>query len=340
MVTRFVPVLTAIILSTMTACSPSGGTSPALPAPQLTPPARANSSGETAVIEVARLITPTVVGISAGAGAGSGVIIRADGVILTNAHVVGNAQQVRVGLADGRQLTGRVLGRDISIDIAVVQVPATNLPVAPLGDSDLLEPGQAAIAIGNPAGFERTVTTGVISGINRALGARLEELIQTDAAINPGNSGGPLLDSSGRVVGINTAVLRGAGNFVGLGFAVPINLARDIAEQLLTTGTIRRAFLGVSYQEITPEIARRFNIPVQQGLLLMAVGPASPAGEAGLQQGDVITQVDQTVITRGGDLRRILRERDAGEVILISGTRRDGQRFRVNVRLSEVEISE
>lgn len=340
MVTRFDPILAAIILSSMVACSQSAGITPALPTPQPTAVARANNSGESAVIEVARLITPTVVGISAGTGTGSGVIIRADGVILTNAHVVGNAQQVRVGLADGRQLTGRVLGRDISIDIAVVQVPATNLPVAPLGDSDLLEPGQAAIAIGNPAGFERTVTTGVISGINRALGARLEELIQTDAAINPGNSGGPLLDSGGRVIGINTAVLRGAGNFVGLGFAVPINLARDIAEQLLTTGTIRRAFLGVSYQEITPEIARRFNIPVQQGLLLMAVGPASPAGGAGLQQGDVITRVDQTVITRGGDLRRILRERDAGDVIRISGTRRNGQTFSVDVRLTEVEISE
>jgi serine protease Do len=340
MLTRFDPILAAIILSSMVACSQSAGVTPALPAPQTTAVARANNSGESAVIEVARLITPTVVGISAGTGAGSGVIIRADGVILTNAHVVGNAQQVRVGLADGRQLTGRVLGRDISIDIAVVQVPATNLPVAPLGDSDLLELGQAAIAIGNPAGFERTVTMGVISGINRALGARLEELIQTDAAINPGNSGGPLLDSGGQVIGINTAVLRGAGNFVGLGFAVPINLARDIAEQLLTTGTIRRAFLGVSYQEITPEIARRFNIPVQQGLLLMAVGPASPAGGAGLQQGDVITRVDQTVITRGGDLRRILRERDAGDVIRISGTRRNGETFSVNVRLTEVEISE
>jgi S1-C subfamily serine protease len=340
MATRFGPILTVFLMASVMACSPSVGGTPALPAPQSSPIAAANSSGEAAVIEVARLITPTVVGISAGTGAGSGVIIREDGVILTNAHVVGNAQQVRVGLADGRQLTGRVLGRDVSIDIAVVQVPARQLPVAPLGDSDLLEPGQAAIAIGNPAGFERTVTTGVISGVNRALGARLEELIQTDAAINPGNSGGPLLDSSGRVVGINTAVLRGAGNFVGLGFAVPINLARDIAEQLLTTGIIRRAFLGVSYQEITPEIALRFNIPVQQGLMLMAVGPGSPAGEAGLQQGDVITRVDQTAITRGGDLRRILRERDAGDVIRISGTRRNGQTFSVDVRLTEVEISE
>jgi serine protease Do len=317
-------------------CAPATGGP--LPLVQPAVAQSANEPGESAVIQVARLVMPTVVGISAGGGAGSGVIIRADGVILTNAHVTGNAQQVRVGLADGRQLTGRVLGRDQSIDIAVVQVDASDLPVAPLGDSDLLEPGQAAIAIGNPAGFERTVTTGVISGVNRALGAGLEELIQTDAAINPGNSGGPLLDSSGRVVGINTAVLRGGGNFVGLGFAVPINLARNIAEQLLTTGTIRRAFLGVTYQEITPEIARRFNIPVQQGLILMTVAAGSPAARAGLRQGDVVTQVDQTPLTRGGDLRRILRERSAGDVVRITGTRPAGA-FTVEVRLVEVEIS-
>ncbi|CAN5698125.1 hypothetical protein BH23GEM6_BH23GEM6_18440 [soil metagenome] len=326
--------LTALALSIVASCVPARPQVAALPQPAALQVA--GGEGESAVVRVARTIMPTVVGITAGTGTGSGVIIREDGVILTNAHVVGNASQVRVGLADGRQLTGRVLGRDQSIDIAVVQVPATGLPVAPLGDSDFLEPGQAAVAIGNPAGFDRTVTTGVISGVNRALGAGLEELIQTDAAINPGNSGGPLLDSRGRVIGINTAVLRG--NFVGLGFAVPINLARDIAEQLLTTGTIRRAFLGVNYQEITPEIARRFNIPVQRGLILMTVAPDSPAGRAGLRPGDVITQVDQIPITRGGDLRRILRERTGGDAIRVSATRPDGA-FTVNVRLTEVEIT-
>ncbi len=337
---RMTGALAGVAMSWMVGgCAQATG-GPAIPVqPAVVSPAVA--SGESAVIEVARLIMPTVVGISTQGGAGSGVIIREDGVILTNAHVIGNAQQVQVGLADGRQLTGRVLGRDPSIDIAVVQVPATQLPVAPLGDSDLLEPGQATVAIGNPAGLERTVTTGVVSGINRVLGAQtgaqLEELIQTDAAINPGNSGGPLLDSSGRVIGINTAVLRGAGAFVGLGFAVPINLARNVAEQLLTTGVIRRAYLGVNYQEITPEIARRFSIPVQQGLILMTVGANTPAARAGLRQGDVITRVDQTPIVRGGDLRRILRERAGGDVIRITATRPAGT-FTVDVELAEITI--
>jgi serine protease Do len=327
--------IVGVCLGLAAGCAPAASVAPIPPQPAVIPVA--SVADENAVIQVARLIIPTVVGISTGSGAGSGVIIREDGVILTNAHVVGNSQQVRVGLADGRQLDGRVLGRDVSIDIAVVQVPANQLPVAPLGDSDALEPGQSTIAIGNPAGFDRTVTTGVVSGINRALGAQLEELIQTDAAINPGNSGGPLLDSRGRVIGINTAVLRGQGGLVGLGFAVPINLARDVAEQLLTTGVIRRAFLGVNYQEITPEIARRFTIPAQQGLILVTVAPNSPAGVAGLRPGDVITAVDGTAIVRGGDLRRILRERSGGDVLRIHGTRPAGS-FTVNVRLVEREI--
>jgi serine protease Do len=307
------------------------------------PPAEAQGAavgGEAAVVQAARVVTPAVVGIATQTGAGSGVIIRPDGVILTNAHVVGNARQVQVGLADGRQLTGQVLGQDPSIDIAVVRVTAAGLPAAQVGDSDLLEPGQLAIAIGNPAGFERTVTTGVVSGINRALAAGLEELIQTDAAINPGNSGGPLLDSSGRVIGINTAVMRdtrGGPTLVGLGFAVPINLANSIAEQLLTTGVIRRAYLGVSYQEITPEIVRRFRVPVQQGLLLLTVDPRSPAGQAGLARGDILVGLDGQAITMGGDLRRVLRERRAGDTVRLTVQRAD-RTFDLNVRLTEIQI--
>jgi serine protease Do len=289
---------------------------------------------EQDAIAVTRRATPAVVGIQTRSGSGSGVIIRRDGVILTNAHVVGNAREVRVSTTDGAEYIGSVLGKDDRIDIAVVRVPADNLPAAPLADSDLIEVGQFAIAIGNPLGFERTVTRGIVSGLNRALGARLDELIQTDAAINPGNSGGPLLNSSGEVIGINTAVIN-PGIASGLGFAVPINLARDIAEQLLTTGVIRRAFLGVAYEQITREIAIQLRLPVQSGLIVLQVEPRTPAAAAGLQRGDIITSLDATLIGSGGDLRRFLRGRRGGDIVRVDGVR--GSRpFSVNATLSEL----
>jgi S1-C subfamily serine protease len=200
------------------------------------------SSDEQSVIRVARQASPAVVSVSREGGVGSGVLIRTDGVLLTNAHVVGDARQVRVELADGRRLNGRVLGRDVSGDIAVVKIPGSGFPRAPLGDSDRLEVGQASIAIGNPLGLDRTVTTGVVSAVNRS-GFDMDGLIQTDAAINPGNSGGPLLDSRGRVIGINTAVLRGRGAS-GLGFAIPINMANNVAQQLIETWTCATCSIG------------------------------------------------------------------------------------------------
>ena len=285
------------------------------------------------MIRVAREVSPAVVSVSTGRGGGSGVLIRADGVLLTNAHVVGNARTVQIQLADGRELTGTVLGRDRQVDIAVVRIPAQNLPVATVGDSDRVEVGQLAIAIGNPLGLERTVTRGVVSAVNR--GPRglpiAGGLIQTDAAINPGNSGGPLLDSSGRVIGINTAVLAGA---TGLGFAVPINLARDVAEQLLTTGQVRRAYLGVATEDITPELTRQFRLPVSSGLIVMYVDPSSPAARAGVGRGDIITAVNGEAVADGGELRRILRARRPGDTVtvsLITGTRRRT----LSVRLAE-----
>jgi S1-C subfamily serine protease len=239
------------------------------------------------------------------------VIIQRDGVILTNAHVVGNAQVVQIGLADGRRLQGQVIGRDPGIDIAVVRVAAQDLPTAAIGDSDMLEVGQVAIAIGNPLGLDRTVTSGVVSAINREIpGLGAEGLIQTDAAINPGNSGGPLLDSQGRVIGINTVVLQPRGSpvvAVGLGFAVPINLANDVVQQLLTTGQIRRAFLGISYADIGPEVAAQFRLPVRQGVIVAEVAPGSPAAQAGVQPQDIVTAINDVPVTRGGDLRRVLR---------------------------------
>jgi serine protease Do len=302
------------------------------------PPAYAQQEGEEAnVVRVARQVTPAVVSVTTQAGGGSGVLIRADGVILTNAHVVGNSRTVEIGLANGQRLTGRVLGGDPSIDIAVVDVEGTNLPSAALGNSDELQVGQTAIAIGNPLALERTVTRGIISALNReSQEIGLDELIQTDAAINPGNSGGPLLDSRGRVIGINTAVLRGAGGVgaEGLGFATPINLASDAARQILETGRVRRAYIGISYTDVTPEMSRQFDLPVERGILITEVDPRAPAGQAGIRRGDILTRMGDTPINSMGDLRRAIRERAPGEQVTLAGVRPDGP-FTVRLRLTE-----
>ena len=334
-----------LTLATATACG-------AQSAPQATSesargtiqqPARQSPRTETAeeatIIRVARTVTPAVVSVSIpNVGSGSGVIIRADGVILTNAHVVGDAQRVEVGLADGRRLVGRVLGRDPRMDIAVVRVQASGLPVATLGNSDQLEVGQTAIAIGNPIGLERTVTTGIVSAVNRSpVGFELGGLIQTDAAINPGNSGGPLLDSQGRVIGINSAVLRGT---TGLGFAIPINIAQDIANQVLTTGRITRAYLGVVPMDLLPEIVSRFGLPVREGVIVRSVGANTPAARAGFQPGDIITAIDDAPVRSTGELLRILRAHRSGETVRIAIVRLDDQgrvtsRPTLTVRLDE-----
>ena len=290
---------------------------------------------EQSVIRVARQITPAVVGVSGGAGSGSGVIIRNDGVVLTNAHVVGNARTVTITTADGRQLRGAVLGRDPTVDVAVVRVTERNLPLAPVGDSDDLQVGQQAIAIGNPVGLERTVTTGIISAVNRSpRGFELGGLIQTDAAINPGNSGGPLLDSQGRVIGITTAILRGT---TGLGFAIPINLANDVANQILTTGRVRRAFLGVGYRDLLPEIAQQYQLPVREGVIVTNVARNTPAQRAGLELGDIITRIDDTPITNSGDLVRALRARRPGTTVTLRYVRvgEDGGERTARVQLGE-----
>ncbi len=276
---------------------------------------------EQAIIQMVREMMPTVVSIGLPAspmaprgGAGSGVIVRSEGVIVTNAHVVRNARSVMVGLADGRQLEGQVLGTDPLVDIAVVRVQASNLPVAPLGDSDAVEPGQLAIAIGNPLALERTVTRGVISAVDRSpAGLPLgTALIQTDAAINPGNSGGPLLDSRGQVIGINTMIIRGV---TGLGFAVPSNLAQDVVQQILTTGRVVHAFLGIGYADLSPIVAERFNLPVQHGVIVGQVQGNSPAARAGIRPEDIITRAGNQEIRHGGDLRRVLRQHRPGQQI-------------------------
>jgi S1-C subfamily serine protease len=296
---------------------------------------------EANVVRIARQVSPAVVSVAQDeGGSGSGVIVRPDGVILTNAHVVGMSRTVRVGLADGRRVQGRVVGRDPALDVAVVRIDAPNTPVAPIGDSDQLEVGQTAIAIGNPLGLERTVTTGVISAVNRSpRGIALDGLIQTDAAISPGNSGGPLLDSRGRVIGINTAVLRAPGA-QGLGFAVPIKLAQNVADQILATGRVVRSFLGVEYRDVEPEMAEQFQLAAREGIVVVSVSPNKPAAQAGVERGDIITRVDDTPIKQGGDLRRVLRDRRPGDNVRITVVRMGGGTQTLSARLTEEPAAE
>jgi len=286
--------------------------------------AQQRSSEEETVIRVARTASPAVVSVSSRGGSGSGIIARADGIIITNAHVVGNLRTVEVRTADDRTFTGTVLGRDVQVDTAIVRINATNLPVAPLGDSDRLEVGQTAVAIGNPLGLDRTVTSGVVSAVNRdPRGVGIAAgLIQTDAAINPGNSGGPLLDSSGRVIGINTAILAGT---TGLGFAVPINIAIDVMEQILTTGRVRRAQLGVNTRDITPEVSRYFRLPIEEGVVVTTVQRNSGAARAGIQVEDFIVAINGEKVEGTSDLRRLLREHKPGDTVsiqIVRGTER------------------
>ena len=295
----------------------------------------ARTQSERTIIQVARGASPAVVSVvQPGVGSGSGIIIRADGVIITNAHVVGDAKSVQVGLADGRKLDGRVLGGDPSVDVAVVRVQAKGLPVAAIGDADRLEVGQTAIAIGNPLGLDRTVTSGVVSAVNRdPRGVGLDGLIQTDAAISPGNSGGPLLDSQGRVIGINTVVLRAPGS-EGLGFAVPIGLATDVADQVLRTGRVQRAFLGIAFRDIDPALAAQFGLPVEEGVIVGGVALDTPAARAGIEPGQIITNIDGAKVTQGGDLRRALRAHQPGDRVTLRVVGPSGAAD-VEVRLAE-----
>ena len=313
-----------------------------------TQPAAPLTAAEQSLVGITQRVSPAVVGISTRQGSGSGFIIRADGIVLTNWHVVGNYRTVTVELATGGEVQGRVIGTDRSNDVAIVDIPGEGLPVAVLGDSDRLLVGQMAIAIGNPLQFTRTVTTGIISGIHRSLPTTIQavglyELIQTDAAINPGNSGGPLLNSAGQVIGISTAIVQGTpiqgATPFGLGFAVPINVAREIAEQLLTTGSIRRAALGINPIDIEPEVARQFDLAVRQGIIVVEVAPRSPAERAGIRQGDVITRIDDTAISNSGDLRRLLRSRRGGETVTVHGIHLvNGSAYSTRVQLEEVAV--
>ncbi len=300
---------------------------------------------EVRIIDIVKRISPTVVAVTSYSqggsrlGLASGIIVSSDGEVLTNNHVVSKGAKLKVTLADGRELDAKSLGGDPLIDLAIIKLPADDLPVAPLGDSDDLQVGQTAIAIGNPYGFERTVTVGVISALGRSIpggGASLSNLIQTDAKIYPGNSGGPLVDSSGMVIGVNAAVV---GGDVGvLGFSIPINTARRVMEDVRKFGHVRVPWVGISYGDITPEIASVFRLPAKEGVIVAEVEKDGPAALAGIRKGDIIIEADGKKITDGGDLQKILRVKDVGQKLSLV-VMRDGKRKTISVTLQEMPMS-
>jgi serine protease Do len=227
-------------------------------------------------------------------GQGSGFIISADGYILTNNHVVGDAEKVQVKLLDGRQYTAEIVGTDPPTDLAVIKIDEHDLPYLQLGDSNRLEVGDWVLAVGNPFGLSHTLTAGIVSAKGRSgIGINdYEDFIQTDAAINPGNSGGPLVDLDGQVVGINTAIFSRSGGYMGIGFAIPIDMAKRIREQLVKHGQVTRGRIGAYIQELTPELAEAFNLDKTEGIVVARVMDDSPAQKAGLKQGDVILRMD------------------------------------------------
>jgi S1-C subfamily serine protease len=345
--------------------------------PALAPAAEAPARGangltqeEETVISVYRMASPGVVHITSTVlsqdfffrvvperGTGSGLVIDEKGLILTNNHVVENAESLEVTLADKVKVPAKLVGRDPNNDLAVIRINAGKERLVPLrlGDSSLLQVGQTAIAIGNPFGLERTVTRGVISAIGRTLksdtGRQIRNVIQTDAAINPGNSGGPLLNSRGEVIGINTAIFTPSGGSVGIGFAVPVNTAKMLLPQLITKGRASHPWLGISGLDINPTVAKALSLPVKEGVMIAQVAPNGPAARAGLRGsqrrvrvgnymvnvgGDIIQSLDSQKIASVDDLTAFLDERKkAGDDVRVE-VLRDGKPLSVAVRLGEL----
>ncbi len=325
----------------------------AAPAPQLStpsddeilPPSERLSAEAYSIASAAKKVSPAVVKIATRQeelvfsfffrpiiqereGLGSGVIIDASGHILTNYHVIKNVTEIVVVLADGRQFPGSVVGVDPYTDLAVVKIEGEGLPVAELGNSDQIVIGEPVVAIGNPYGFDHTVTAGVVSALNRSIstderdGVVLENLIQTDAPINPGNSGGALVTTDGKVVGINTAIIQGA---QGIGFAIPINVARNVANEIIQYGKVKRPYLGVSeVVVVSRNIALRYGLAVDSGIYISSVVRGSPADRAGLGRGDIIIAINGAQVATADDVRRCVLKSSIGDkmTFTVVGTNR------------------
>jgi len=298
------------------------------------------TSGASDVSGVARKVTPSVVNIDVRSGAsnnpfslqtpqegtGSGVIYKSDGYIITNNHVVTGAQDITVTLASGEELKGKKVGTDPENDIAVVKIDKTGLPAMDIGNSDNLVVGQLVVAVGSPLGFEQTVTSGIVSALHRAVGVSesgssttiLTDLIQTDAPINPGNSGGALCDGSARLIGINTLIASQTGGSQGLGFAIPINTAVLVADDIIAGKPISHPYLGVLGQTVTPSVAQQYNLPVEEGAYVTQVVPGSPAEKAGMKTGDIIVAIDGKPVKSMDDVVASVRTHQVGDKLSVT----------------------
>ena len=267
---------------------------------------------------------------------GSGVIVTSDGLIVTNSHVVEDADEIKVLLEDKREFKAKLVGRDKKSDIAVIRIEAVNLPTVPWSNSDNLQVGEYAVAVGNPFGLNQTVTMGIISAIGRAnVGiADYEDFIQTDAAINPGNSGGALVNIRGELIGINTAIFTRSGGYMGVGFAVPSNMVRSIMDSLVATGKVTRGWLGVSIQDITPALAKEFGLKDAKGSLVTDIMPDSPAAQSDLKRGDVILSFTGHDIENSSHLRNLVARTGVGTKALVKIIR-DKKEKEIFVTLSE-----
>jgi putative serine protease PepD len=325
------------------------------------------SADEKINIEVFEKVHPAVVNIVATTlsvnfwmeiipqeGQGSGFIIDKKGYILTNNHVVEKAQKIIVTLSDGTKIPASLVGRDPTSDLAVIQIPSGKVNMAvPLGDSDRIHVGQKAIAIGNPFGLSHTLTTGIVSAMNRSIrtdeGSQIDDLIQTDAAINPGNSGGPLLNSNGEVIGINTAIFSLSGGYQGIGFAIPINRAKEVATQLVTTGRVARPWIGITGVSINEDLSEELDLGVENGILIVETLPGGPADQAGLKGGshrviiggmqllvggDIITAIDGQKATSMQDLVRTIDQMHVGQDITVQ-VYRNRQLLEIRIALAE-----
>lgn len=317
------------------------------------------SRDEEINIDVFKKVNPAVVNISTTTlsvnfwrqiipreGQGSGFIIDREGYILTNNHVVANAQKIIVTLSGGKKLSAILVGRDPYSDLAVIKIPSGSIDVvAPLGDSDQIRVGQKAIAIGNPFGLSHTLTTGTVSAVNRSIetqdGVEIDNIIQTDAAINPGNSGGPLLNSNGEVIGINTMIISPSRGYQGLGFAIPINLAKDVAEELITSGRYARPWLGITSVSIS-DFSGIVDFGVENGVLIQEVIPGGPAYQAGLRGGDRYVILGGMRLLLGGDIITSIDNRpleDNEHLLKILGKAKVGQKIMLEIYRSKRSMS-
>jgi S1-C subfamily serine protease len=272
-------------------------------------------------------------------GVGSGVIIDKDGYVLTNYHVIDDAERLRITLSDGRVFTGKVVGVDPPTDLAVIKIETKEeIPVAKLGNSSKLKAGQIVLAVGNPFGLTGgpTVTSGIVSSLNRSIQTEngMLELIQTDAAINPGNSGGPLVNTAGEVVAINTANMPYA---QGIGFAVPVNTAKSILKDLIEKGRVSRPLIGIVSMKVTRNLARYYRLPINEGALVIQIEPFSPADNAGIRKGDIIEEIDGNKITEPSEISAHIHKKQVGDEIIMT-INRNGKLIQISLQLEENNI--